>query len=62
MGGTLQDGGDISADLCVSTNKGNATDEAQLSCAYATIPFQPDGTLSAADIATFKEGYPGCFS
>lgn len=62
LGGTVQEGGDISADLCVSTNKGQATDEAQLSCAYATIPFQPDGTLSAADIATFKEGYPGCFS
>jgi biotin carboxyl carrier protein len=62
LGGTVQDGGDISADLCVSTNKGNATDEAQLSCASATIPFQADGTLSAADIATFKEGYPGCFS
>ncbi|KRE67759.1 hypothetical protein ASG92_14095 [Arthrobacter sp. Soil736] len=62
LGGTVQDGGDISADLCVSTNKGEATDEAHLSCASATIPFQPDGTLSAADIATFKEGYPGCFS
>jgi hypothetical protein len=62
LGGTVEDGGDSSADLCVSTNKGNATDEAGLSCASATIPFQPDETLSAADIATFKEGYPGCFS
>ncbi|MDR6688982.1 pyruvate/2-oxoglutarate dehydrogenase complex dihydrolipoamide acyltransferase (E2) component [Arthrobacter sp. 1088] len=62
LGGTVEDGGENSADLCVSTNKGNATDEAQLSCAFATIPFQPDETLSAADIATFKEGYPGCFS
>lgn len=62
LGGTVRAGGDISADLCVSNNKGQTTDEAHLSCAYATIPFQPDGTLSAADIASFKEGYPGCFS
>lgn len=58
----MQDGGDVTADLCVLTDKGEATDEAHLSCASATIPFQPDETLSAADIATFKEGYPGCFS
>jgi biotin carboxyl carrier protein len=60
LGGTVQDGGGVGADLCVSNNKGQTTDEAHLSCAYATIPFQPDGTRSAADIATFKGGYPGC--
>lgn len=62
LGGTVQDGGGVGADLCVSNNKGQTTDEAHVSCAYATIPFQSDGTLSAADVATFKDGYPGCFS
>lgn len=62
LGGTVRDGGDISADLCVPNNTGQTNDEAHLSCTYATIPFQPDGTLSAADIAIFKDGYPGCFS
>jgi biotin carboxyl carrier protein len=62
LGGTVQDGGDVSADLCVPSNKGQTTGEVPLSCTYATIPFQADGTLLAADIATFKQGYPGCFS
>jgi hypothetical protein len=61
LGGQVRDGGSF-ADLCVSTKQGSTTDGSRTSCAFAQIPFQPDGTLSSSDIDGFKDGYPGCFA
>ncbi|MHC6219210.1 hypothetical protein [Arthrobacter sp. MMS24-S77] len=61
LGGRVRDGGNF-ADLCVSSNQGNTTDGSNTSCGYAEIAFQPGGTLTSADIASIKSGYPGCFS
>ncbi|MGM7774450.1 hypothetical protein ACSVHC_00245 [Arthrobacter sp. KNU-44] len=60
LGGQVRDGG-FFADLCVSSSQGSTTDGSHTSCAYAEIPFQPGGTLTSADLASIRSGYPGCF-
>jgi hypothetical protein len=46
---------------CASTVQGNPSGEPGSDCEYASVAFNPDGTLATWSSSTTKDSYPGCF-
>ncbi|MHA7289553.1 hypothetical protein ACX80V_07905 [Arthrobacter sp. MDT3-24] len=56
-------GGQVDTNLgwCASTVKGNPSGKPGSDCSYASVAFNPDGTLASWSSSTTRDFYPGCF-
>jgi hypothetical protein len=52
---------DTRSGWCASTVKGNPSGQPGSDCSYASVPFNPDGTLAKWSSSTSRDSYPGCF-
>jgi hypothetical protein len=46
---------------CASTVRGNPSSKPGSDCSYASVAFNPDGTLAQWSSSTTRDSYPGCF-